>query len=276
MRRSIVTAATGPLLAAAVFVSATACASDSGEDQKPGAAPTEASRPLEVPDTVVARAAKKTGGTSARITERVEVTSDKGGFELTATGPFDMARDRGKLSVRLPGGAIDHMDEVFGGGKIYLKPLGNLKKGQWAAVDRDRAQAHYLLRSPANDPEHVLLQVSTMRDVKKRGTERVGGRSTTHYSGTLDHATLSSRLEPTTLAKIDALREKEGKDLPVRADAWVDGAGRLAKVRLGSAMGGTEVTITMELADFGLPVRVPVPAKGSTVPTETTQGLLPG
>ncbi|MBH5335360.1 hypothetical protein IHE55_11365 [Streptomyces pactum] len=264
MRRATVTAVTGPLLAA-LLATATACSSDSGGDGGDG----KKSTPVSV-------AAGETGRTSARITERVKVTSDKGGFELTASGPFDMAKDTGKLSVRMPGGAIDHMDEVFGGGKVYLRPLGNLGKDTWAVIDRDRAQAHYLLRSPANDPEHLLWQVSGMRDVRERGTERIRGERTTHYRGTLGHDTVAARLDPLTLAKVEALREKEGEDLPVTADAWVDGKGRLARVRLASAMGGTEVTITMDLTDFGVAVRVPVPDPTSTKATETTQGLLPG
>lgn len=272
VRRSTVTAVTGPLLAVALLVSATACGSDApgGGDEGPEAKTTA------VPDTPVSAAAEKTGKTSARITERIEVTTDKGDVQITAAGPFDMAKDTGKLTVKLPGGPIEQLDEIFGGGKIYLKPLGNLKKDQWAVVERDRALAHFLLRSPANDPEHVLLQISTMRDVKKAGTEKIGGRSTTHYRGTIGHDTIAFRLDPNTLAKIDALREKEGEDLPVDADAWVDGDGRLARVKLTSALGQTRVTITMELSDFGVAVRVPVPEKGSTVPTEDTQGLLPG
>ncbi|KUJ70000.1 hypothetical protein ACZ90_06445 [Streptomyces albus subsp. albus] len=275
MRRSTLTAATAPLLAAALLAALSGCGSDSGNQAEPEPKP-RATRPVKVPHTPVSAATAATGRTSAKVTERIEVNSSRGGFKLTVSGPFDMARDTGKLSARLPGGAIDHMDEVFAGGKVYLQPLGNIDKKKWAVIQRDKTQAHYLLRAPVNDPEYVLKQISTLRKVRKSGTEKIGGRATTHYTGTLDHNTLSMRVEPTTLSKIDAIRGKRGKDLPVTGDAWVDGEGRISRVRITSTMGGTTVRITMDLADYGTPVRVAAPEKSATVPTETTQGILPG
>ncbi|MFC0600502.1 LppX_LprAFG lipoprotein [Streptomyces palmae] len=276
MRRSTLTAATAPLLAAALLGSLVGCSADSGGDTDGLDEVSATPLPVKVPRTPVSAATAASGKSSAKVTERIEVRSDKGGFKMTVSGGFDMGRDTGKLTARLPGGAIDHMDEVFAGGKVYLQPLGNLKKGKWAVIPRDQTQAHYLLRAPVNDPEHVLRQISTLRKVKKAGTEKIDGTATTHYTGTLDHATLTMRLEAGTLAKVDAIRKKQGKDLPVAGDAWVDDEGRIRRVRITSTMGGTTALITMDLTDYGTPVKAEAPEKSATVPTENTQGLLPG
>ncbi|WP_431042752.1 hypothetical protein ACQUSR_13050 [Streptomyces sp. P1-3] len=276
MRRSTTTGTTSALLAAAVLASATACSAGAEDEGKPKGTPTLAERPVKVPDTVVSRATAKTGKGTARIAEKIQLASEGSKFTISVAGPFDLAGDRGRLSVDLPGGAIDHMDEVFGGGKVYLQPLGNLGKKKWAVIDRDKAEAHYLLRAPVNDPEHVLRQISTMREVAKVGTEKVGRATATHYTGTLDHNTVSMRLAATVRAKVDALRQKQGQDLPVVADAWVDGQGRLVRARMSCHMGGTTLRITMDLSDFGVAVKAPVPDASVTVPAQATQGILPG
>ncbi|WKX72042.1 hypothetical protein [Streptomyces sp. XD-27] len=277
MRRSTVTAGTSTLLAAALLASVAACSAGGDDDgAKPKSTPTPSERPVKVPDTPVSRAAAKSADGSARIDETIRLTSQGSTLTISVAGPFDMAGDKGKLSVESPGGEIDHVDEIFGGGKVYLRPLDDLGKKKWAVVDRDQAKAHFMLRAPLNDPEHVLRQISTMRHVAEKGSEKIGGAATTRYTGTLDHATLSMRLEATTRGKLDALRQKQGKDLPVVADAWVDGKGRLVRARMSWHMGDMTGRITMDLSGFGVKVKAPVPDSSATVPVEAPEGLLLG
>ena len=52
----------------------------------------------------------------------------------------------------LPGGAIDRIHEVFTKDTVYVDRLADLPAGRWVGSPRDQVRAHYLLRTPANDP----------------------------------------------------------------------------------------------------------------------------
>ncbi|MDP9608137.1 hypothetical protein [Streptomyces demainii] len=148
------------------------------------------------PVDIVRAAVAKARATSARIDGTVVVRGGDGESVLSLAGPFDLAADRGRLSVDLPDGAVDHMDEVFDEGKVYLSQ--GVPQGHWAVIDRAKARAHSLLRAPLNDPEHVLRQASAIRDVSDRGTTTIDGRPVHLFGGTLDHRTLTSAWRTST------------------------------------------------------------------------------
>ncbi|WP_275559735.1 hypothetical protein [Streptomyces sp. 5-6(2022)] len=226
------------------------------------------------PVDIVRAAVAKVRATSARIDETV-VTRGRGEeFTLSLAGPFDLATGKGKLSVDFPGGAVDHMDEVFSGGKVYLTRTD--PKGHWAVIDRDKARAHSLLRAPLNDPEHVLRQASAIRDVSDRGTTTIDGRPVHLYGGTLDYRTLTLGLADERRKQVDTVRKAMGGGLPSSALVWVDEKGRPARVELSARLNTTDVTATMNLTDFGRPVKVRVPDASRTTPTDSVSGVLPG
>ncbi|MFF0016247.1 hypothetical protein [Streptomyces sp. NPDC005374] len=213
---------------------------------------------------------------SAGFHQEIELEGEGQVYGLTVTGGFDFAADRGHLAVDLPGGAIDHSDQVFADGKIYIKGVQEIGEDGWGVVTRDRAQAHYLLRAPLNDPEHVLQQVSAMREISRQGEENVQGVRTVRYRGILDHRTITLRMSPDVRTKMDQARDALGSDLPVFADAWVDGRGRLVQTRMSANLAGARVTLTMALSDIGEPVRVTVPRAADTVPVTRVGGILNG
>ncbi|WP_413102717.1 hypothetical protein [Streptomyces sp. Inha503] len=226
------------------------------------------------PVDIVRAALTKARATSARIDETI-VTRGRGeDFTLSLAGPFDLAADKGKLSVDFPGGAVDHMDEVFSGGKVYLSRT--VPKGHWAVIDRDKARAHSLLRAPLNDPEHLLRQASAIRDVSDRGTTTIDGRPVRLYRGTLDYRTLTLGLADEHRRQLDTARKAMGGGLPASAMVWVDEEGRPARVELSAVQQTGYVTVTMNLTDFGKPVKVRVPDASRTAPTDSVTGVLPG
>lgn len=226
------------------------------------------------PVDIVRAAVAKARATSARIDETVVIRGGGREFTVSVAGPFDLAADKGRLSVDFPGGAVDHMDEVFSGGKVYLTRTA--PKGHWAVIDRDKAKAHSLLRAPLNDPEHVLRQASAIRDVSDRGTTTIDGRPVRLYRGTLDYRTLALGLVAERREQLDTARKAMGGGLPASAMVWVDEEGRPARVELSATMGTANVTATMNLTDFGKPVKVTVPDAARTTPTDSVSGVLPG
>lgn len=212
--------------------------------------------------------------TSERITDTIEVSGNGSRHTLTVSGTFDMARHRGALTVRLPGGAIDHMDEVFDGAAVYLRGLSNLGQ-KWAETVRSASVVHYLLRAPLNDPEFVLQQIAEMDQVSRGTPARIDGASATHYSGTLGLDPLTMRMTASMRQQFATLKDAGGV-LVADADVWVDNAGRVVRTRTSFRLQDTSVTATMTLSDIGRPVTVPRPTAAAVAPAASISGVLPG
>ncbi|MEU2872818.1 hypothetical protein ABZ769_27020 [Streptomyces olivoreticuli] len=227
-------------------------------------------------------AAAATAKSSARIDEKIDI---RGGATTAGTlavkGSFDMPGGKGRLTVNLsaPDSAKTvPLDEVFTGGTVYFRmPTEKNGDTSWRSLPRDKAETHYLLRSPMNDPEHVLRQVERMHDVTKAGEENVNGAPTVRYRGMLNHETLTLRMAADRSAKLTEVRERMGSDLPAFGDVWVGRDGRIVRTRLDCPMGGYGVTATMDLTDLGKPVETPaVPESAEAVPPSTVGGALTG
>ncbi|MGY0059380.1 hypothetical protein ACWY4P_22960 [Streptomyces sp. LZ34] len=258
----------------ALLALATGCSADDGAKDTKAAAEKDAGKAAT---EAVRAAVAKVRGTSAHIDGEVLVAEGEGAFPISLDGPFDLAKDKGKLAVDFPGGAIDHVDEIFDGDTIYVNGIHGAAKGTWGAVARDKAEAHYLLRAPLNDPEHYLRQISAMRKVARFGTnETVAGALTTRYRGSIDHATLTLKLAAKTRKGVDKVRDAQGTDLPVFADVWVDRQGRLVRLKMTYRMNTVSVTTTVTLSDFGKPVKAAAPDASRTVPATTQGGVLLG
>lgn len=263
------------LLAAAGCSGGADAASAGGAKARPAAAASIAAGATPEPAEAVRDAVAATRDTSVRIDQRIELGDGTKTYRMSITGDFDMAGDRGRLSVDLPGGAVSHLDEIFLDDKVYLRGIHGLD-GNWGSIDRDRGEAHAVLRAPLNDPEHVLVQVAAVKTVSDEGTAKVNGAPATHYRGTLDHATTTLRITESLRERFDKARESLGQDIPVFADAWVDEAGRVVRTRLTFATSGVGVKTTTTYSDFGKRVRATAPPAVDTVPVTEVQGVLPG
>ncbi|MGW6645430.1 hypothetical protein [Streptomyces iakyrus] len=271
MRRPLVLAAAATLLCAGCSTA------DAGNRDKPAAASSSpASGSSSGSGSAVRAAVAALREDAAGFHQKVELESDGQVYGLTITGGFDFAADKGHLAVDLPGGAIDHSDQIFADDKIYISGVQGIGEDAWGVMPRDEAEAHYLLRAPLNDPEHVLQQIAAMRKISREGTEDVQGVRALRYRGILDHRTATLRMATDVRTRMDQARDALGSDVPVFADAWVDGRGRLVQIRMNLNMSGARVTVTMALSDIGKPVRVKVPRASDTVPVTEVGGILNG
>jgi hypothetical protein len=252
-----------------LFVSCAGCAGGSHY-----ATPHEATaRPVSATYRDAVRSAvAATRNTSARVSETIVLTGKGSTYTLTVSGSFNMAADKGAITVSLPDGAIDHMDEVFAGPTVYLRGFSNLGQ-KWAKSVRAEAQAHYLLRAPLNDPEFVLQQIAMMDQVSKGTPARIDGASTTHYSGVLGHDALTLRMAANIRQQVTAISKGLGG---LDADVWVDPAGRVVRTRTTINLENQSATVTMILSDLGRPITVTVPTAAAVAPATTISGILPG
>ncbi|MFC8448986.1 LppX_LprAFG lipoprotein [Kitasatospora sp. NPDC057223] len=254
--------------------SATAPASTSATPA--GAAATATSAvPVTDPATAVREAVAATGRTSVQINQQLQIDTDEAKHTITITGPFDLAEGRGQLGVDFPEGAISHIDEVFAAGKVYVRGAADMPDGTWAGLDREKAVAHYLLRSPLNDPAHILQQVSTLTQVTRGGEEEVDGTRTAHYSGILTDDALTARLAPEVRDETQTFLS-ENTDVPVPADVWVDPQGRAVKIRIGVETSDIRSSNTVTYTELGKAVAVTPPAAKDTRTVTDLTGVLVG
>ncbi|MFF8615824.1 hypothetical protein [Streptomyces sp. NPDC015350] len=227
----------------------------------------------------VRAAVAATERSSARIDERIEIGDGTTNYVISVKGDFDWAGDKGRLAVDLrnpavPGKTSPRMDEIFAGDTVYFGGFAEMA-GSWGSIRRDEAEAHYALRAPMNDPEHVLRQVAQMRRLSKVGEETVNGVRAVHYRGTLTEKTVTLRMAKDMKAKIATIRKQIG-GLTVYADAWIDRNGRIVRTRLDLPLAAAGVKATMDLTDHGKPVRAKAPAPDEVVPMPQVGGPLPG
>ncbi|WP_345663619.1 LppX_LprAFG lipoprotein [Streptomyces venetus] len=257
------------VLSAAVLLLCTACSG--GADTDSG----ESAEKAVDHGAVVRAAIEKTSAGSARLDEKVELRSADSPrtYVFAMSGAFDLAGDRGRLTVELEDSGMDPVEEVFVDDTVYVRGSRTVGEGEWASADRSEALTRYFLRAPLNDPEHLLRQVKAMRQVSNEGKEQVNGVPAVHYRGTIDHATATLRMTTQTRKGLDELRKRLGDDMPVYADVWVDGKGRAVQARL-SCFGGLKAMTTMTLSDFGTPVKAEEPPAEQVVPVTAGEDVL--
>ncbi|PKV89155.1 hypothetical protein BX283_6789 [Streptomyces sp. TLI_146] len=218
--------------------------------------------------TAVAAMIKST----AAFDEKVEIAGDGQNFAIGVKGRFDFGGDKGMLAVDFPEGGISHVDEVFAENKVYVRGAAGLD-GEWGVIGRDKAEAHYLLRAPLNDPEHVLRQLGAMGKISKEETEQVNGTAAVRYHGLLSADALTLRGSAKLREQTSQLRGAVG-EVPMYADTWVDGQGRLVRARLRCDLGQGHVAVTVDFTDHGQAVKVSVP--GDASPVSSVSGVLTG
>ncbi|MFC8197967.1 hypothetical protein ACFUTV_21520 [Streptomyces sp. NPDC057298] len=257
------------LLSAAVLLLCTACSGD------PDSGASESTKKAADHGATVRAAIGRTSADSARLAEKIELQSagSPTTYVFAIAGAFDLADDRGRLTVELEDSGMEPVEEVFIGDTVYVRGSRDVGEGKWASADRSEALTRYFLRAPLNDPEHLLRQMKTMRQVSNEGKERVNDVPAVHYRGTIDHATATLRMTTETRQGLDDMREELGEDVPVYADVWVDGKGRAVQARL-SYFGGMKAMTTMTLSDFGTPVKAEAPPASQVVPVTAGEDVL--
>ncbi|MFF3371433.1 LppX_LprAFG lipoprotein [Streptomyces sp. NPDC002680] len=257
------------LLSAAVLLLCTACSGGADSDAE------ESTEKALDHGAAVRAAIDRTSADSARLAEKIELRSGDSPttYVFAIAGAFDLAGDRGRLTVELEDSGMDPVEEVFVGDTVYVRGSRAVDAGKWAAAVRSEALSRYFLRAPLNDPEHLLRQIRAMRQVSNEGREQVNGAPAVHYRGTIDHATATLRMTARTKQGLDKMRETLGADVPVYADVWVDGKGRAVQARL-SYFGGIKAETTMTLSDFGTPVKAEAPPAEQVVPVTAGEDVL--
>lgn len=244
--------------------------------------------------------------TELRTTMTIPGLAD--GLEITATGAVDTVARRYQMSMDMskmlgalvsatgaaaPKASDLRMDMVMDGLTMYMRmPLlaGELPSGKtWVSMDVAKlaaaggADLSALLGRSYADPAQYLDYLTAHGDLEELGTEDVRGVATRHVRTTVDLEAYLEALDPTLKKDIaplvDQFEQMAGSVRPVM-DAWVDGDGLVRRVGIDMSMGipatgaggSVEMTMTMDLFDFGADVAIEVPP-ASQVMDGTALGL---
>ena len=218
----------------------------------------------------------KTGGAKFRGT----TTADGGGdnSKVTFDGSFDFKNHAGEYSVDAAAIGLQGSGKVrtlVVGGILYLS-LDALEGGDPSSTP-DLAGKKWLRLDPQmfggggeigqSDPSGSLDALRGAKgDVKRVGTEKVRGTRTTHYRVTLD---AEQAVDSAPAEQRDEVRNSVGAlgSRTIPADVWVDGKGRLRKVRLrvAASSSNTKGTVAFEYFDLGANVNVEAPPASEVV-----------
>lgn len=227
------------LVAAVAYPGLSLLTRDGGAERGPG-------------DLAFVTAATEEAG-SARVELTVEMTLDGRAATTRATGELDFGRIRSHLVVKdLTGSGRIEMISI--GDRMFQRRLDGPDGGssKWIAADVPGGGTAF--GAGASPADFLANLESTAKDVTKVGEEELDGVPVTRYQAVIDPAAPDSsfrRLSGQSEIEVDPM------------DVWVDELGRLRKLTFASTIDGgfgeTEMQMTMELSDFGIPVDIVAP-----------------
>lgn len=191
----------------------------------------------------------------AEETARMEIVVDAAGQTLEMEGQIDFVNQRGdfKMDHELTG----PIELVQDGATVFLR-----KDGPWIAIDLVGEAAEQALSASGADPRAMLEQLGDVASVEEVGADEIRGVSVTHFRGALDIPS-AMRAQGATQDDIDKLEQQLaqiGEDVTATVDVFIDENGLAHRTVMNMAAGDVfEMTMTMDLLDFGAPVDITVP-----------------
>jgi hypothetical protein len=228
----------------------------------------------------------KAGGAKFRGTTAADGGGDNS--KVTFDGSFDFKNRAGEYSVDAAAIGLQGSGKVrtlVVGGILYLS-LDTLEGGN-ASSTPDLAGKKWLKLDPQmfggggeigqSDPNGSLDALRGAKgDVKRVGSEKVRGTRTTRYRVAID---AEQAVNSAPEEQRDEVRNSIGAlgSATIPADVWVDGKGRLRKIRLRVAASSTKTkgSITFEYFDLGARVNVEAPPASEVVDFQELLGGSP-
>ncbi|MFI8530859.1 hypothetical protein ACIGMX_11460 [Streptomyces aquilus] len=267
-------------------LAACSSAGDSGGSDKDDQASGGGKGVTKVSPIAALRSAEKS--TDAADSAQVESTTVMGSMmSMTADGALGWADGiSGTLTIEYTGGTMADTMRQLGTTKMearYLPDAYYAKMGDafaeqaggkhWIRYDYDDladlagGSGAYLKDQMQNTtPNQSVKLLLASGDVKKVGEEKVRGKDTTHYSGTVDVADLAgknSSLSKSQLADLKKQLEQAGVTTET-VDIWVDDQDLLVKKVEKGQMATGELTQTAYYSDYGVKVSAEKPPAGDT------------
>lgn len=178
----------------------------------------------------------------------------------------------------LPGG----MHEILTDRSIYLKMalLSRELHKPWVKISFSSLQqgtgvnfSQLTQQVQSNNPLVQTRMLAAAQDVRKAGTQTIGGVSTTHYTGSYPISAGLAKLP----ASERAVAQKGLRTLgikTVRFNVWIDGQHQTRKIVVTETGSVETLTVTMQVTGINQPVSVTLPpaSQVATIPASALHG----
>ncbi|MFE5830774.1 hypothetical protein ACFQ67_10135 [Streptomyces sp. NPDC056488] len=205
---------------------------------------------------------------TAKASTAMEMASGGTRVTIRGEGGYDFRHRTGHLQVVLPkdpAGTSGHrpITELLTPGALYMKNRGaGVPADKWVRVDTTALDDGNLVTGGATDPAAAAELLRGVREVAYVGEVDLAGVKVGHYRGVADIAHAARAASPQLRGAL-AAAAKGFSDDAVPFDAYLDGEGRLRKVRHRFSFSNQGRTVavasTTLLYGFGVPVRVVLP-----------------
>ncbi|MEU6989987.1 DUF1396 domain-containing protein [Streptomyces sp. NPDC046465] len=258
-------AAAAVLAAALLAGGAVGCGSEksdeAGEDISPAAAVKKAADKTEDLTSFTFRM-KGTVPEDGRVRADAAMSTKPLAMSMKMTAP-----DQGpeKVEMRFVGGAV-----YLGGGKEAAKEMDGKSWIKFDAKTMGKGGGKSAGGSVSSQAENNPADQSTLltgsKDLKKVGSETVGGVETTRYTGTvtLDRMRELGKNEDAAAKKRHAKSIKQYEDMGIEKltmDLWVDGEDHTKQFRARGKGDKGPLDMTITFLDYNKPVHVEAPPK---------------
>ena len=225
-------------------------------------------RVMKSGDELAKSGSAKFRGTTATAGGGGRVTFDGSVDFKNQTGEYsvDVAsiglQGRGKVKVLLIGGVMYlSLDALEGGDSASMPQLAGKK---WLKLDPQVFGGEGAVGQ--SNPRGGVDALRGVKDVKRVGSERMRGTGTTRYRVTIDAQQAVNNAPENEQAEVRNSVAAFGSD-NIPADVWIDGKGRLRKVRLHIAASPSTAkgSVAFEYFDLGARVHVEEPPASETV-----------
>ncbi|WP_030554366.1 hypothetical protein [Streptomyces exfoliatus] len=226
-------------------------------------------KPTSDPTLTVRNAADVlTRAGTAKASTSMEMAAGGTRVTIRGEGGYDFRRRTGRLQVLLPkdpAGSSAHrpITELLTPGALYMKNRGaGVPADKWVRVDTTTLDDGNLVTGGATDPAAAAELLRGARKVTYLGEVELAGVKVSHYRGVTDIAVAARAASPQLRGAL-AAAAKGFADDAVPFDAYLDGEGRLRKVRHQFSFSNQGRTVavasTTLLYGFGVPVEVTLP-----------------
>ncbi|MGQ0431991.1 MAG: hypothetical protein ACT452_06260 [Microthrixaceae bacterium] len=201
----------------------------------------------------------------AEKTARVEMRLESDDVTFTMDGQIDFANLLTSLTIDVP--MVGAVEFVSDGTSAYMRKAG----AGWTRIELTGVAAEQATQGLGADPRALLEQLSDASGITVKGTEELRGVEVTRYSGEVDiRKALVAQGMPQEQIDLFDEQIKGAGTVTSTVDVYLDEDGlahrTMSRTKVGSLM---DITMTMDLLDFGEPVDITVPAASDVVRTET-------
>lgn len=199
----------------------------------------------------------------AQKTARAEMHTKIAGQDIVMTGELDFEHKASSLTMSIP--VLGKVDIVSSGSNLYIRREGS----GWNKIEMTGGLGEQALQGLIADPRSMLGQVAGADRIKDEGTVDIRGVVTTHYSGQVD-LVKALQAQGIPAAQIDQVKaQADASTLVSTVDVYLDDSGLAHRTISHTKVGSLDISMTLDLLDFGAPVTITIPAPSEVVLTQS-------